>query len=290
VVPVKTEEIELVETRSAGGLLWPLLALLIVGSLGGAGFFLYKQLRPAQPTASLSITSTPPGAVVLLDGTETGHRTPAVLLNLALEREYQVSVKHPVGGEQQRRFRFDRGGPHAYHFELGPGKEALSVTSEPEGCDVLINGELRGQAPLTIDLVRGRKHAVELRKTGYLAKVVQHYAERDKDTLRLELEPEPKPKAPKTGVRVPSPKAGTPGKTAPVAGGNGTLEIATDLQAKVLINDRPAGRTPGFRLALPAGTYRVMVVPDAVKIRHAATITIVAGQTHRLTLTSAPTP
>jgi serine/threonine protein kinase len=281
---MKTAEIEIVGPRS--GLLWPILALLIVAALGGAGFFIYKQLRPALPAATLSVTSTPPDAVVLLDGTETGHRTPAVLLNLAVNREYLVVVKHPVGGERQQRFRFDRGGPHAYHFELGPGKESLSFTSEPEGCDVLINGELRGQAPLTIDLPRGRKYAIELRKTGYLRKVVQHYAERDKDTLRLELEPEPKPKA---KVASPTPKAGT-GSGAAAPAGNGTLEIATDLRAKVLINDKPSGRTPGFRVSLPPGTYRVMVIPDDVKIRHAANITVVAGQTHRLTLTSAPTP
>jgi serine/threonine protein kinase len=272
--------------RSGRGGLWAGIALIILAALGGAGYLIFEQLRPAPLAASLSVTSSPPGATVLLDGVETGQRTPAVLLNLARDREYQVSVRH-LGGSDQRRFRFDRGGPHAFHFELGPGKETLTVQSEPEGCDVLVDGELRGQTPLTLSLARGRKFAVELRRNGYLAKLVKHYAEHEKDTLRLVLEPEPRPKV----VR-PRPAGPAVGKTVLPGprGGVGTLEILTGVRAEVFIDDRLAGHTPGFRRSLPAGSYRVVVVPEGVKIRHAATITVVAGQTHQLRLTSTPTP
>jgi len=260
--------------------------LLLVCAIGGAAFWLYTQRASSAPQlASLAVTSAPAGAAVFLDDVHTGQKTPAVLQDLALGRQYRVSVGLPnqVGARPGQHFRFDRGGPHAYHFEIGPGKEALQVVSEPSGCDVLVDGELRGQAPLELHLARGRKHAIELRKRGYQAKLVQHYAERDKDTLRLELEAEPARTVKRVlPVRVPKPGA--------AAGETGTLEIRSDLKGQVFIDDRPAGRTPGFRQALAAGTYRVMVVPDGAKIRHAATIAVVAGKTHQLTLTPSPTP
>jgi eukaryotic-like serine/threonine-protein kinase len=269
--------------------------LLVVGAVAGGVIIAYRQLRPAPAMVSLSVTSSPSGAEVLLDGVDTSQHTPAVLMNLAVDREYQVTVRHAAAGEQRQRLRFDRRGPHAYHFELGPGKETLAVSSEPAGCDVIVDGELRGQTPLSVKLVRGRKYAVEAHRTGYRGKVVHHYAEHDQDTLRLQLEPDPEPEpepTPKLEPR-PKPRAPRPAPTKPAAApatGSGTLEIQTEMAGQVLINDRAAGRTPGFRATLPAGTYRVMFVPDGVKIRHSATITVLAGKTHRLTLTPAPTP
>jgi len=253
-----------------------IVALAALAALAITAAVLVKALRPA--SASLSIASQPAGAAVFVDGADTGLRTPARLGALALGRELLITLRHPEGGELTRRWRVERAGEHSWQLELHAGKEALSVDSVPPSCDVYVDGELRGQTPMVLTLVPRKKYAIELRKRGYLTKTVQHHAERDKDALRLQLEPEPaapRPR-PRPTVGAPRPAAGT---------GVGVLEVVTEQRGKVYVDGRLVGQTPGFRVELPAGTYGVMVVPEGAKIRHAATITVVARQTHRLTLT-----
>jgi eukaryotic-like serine/threonine-protein kinase len=262
--------------RSRAGLWIAIVAAL--GVVGAALAYVFLVMLKQPPTASLSLTSSPAGAAVLLDGAETGQRTPAVLRDLALGKDHVVTLRHPGAEEVRRTFRLDATGTHAYQFELTSLKEALTVESDPEVCDVLVDDELRGQTPLTLHLVRGKKHGVRLRRRGYLPKLVQHYAERASDTLRIQLEAEPRSKTARPRPPV-APRA---------AAGSGVLEVATEAKGSVFVDKRFVGRTPNFRMALPAGSYEIVVNPEGTKIRHAARITIVERQTHRLTLTPPP--
>jgi serine/threonine protein kinase len=259
------------------------IALVLLLLAGGAVALYLTLLRPAR--ASLSLTSAPAGATILLDGVDTGQRTPARLEGLALDRDHSLSLRHAETAEVRRSFRFERGGEHRHHFVLGLERERLTVTSTPPACDLLVDEELRGQTPLTLQLPRGRKYVVQLRKVGFLPKVIQHYAELREATLQIALDPEPekKPARPRPG---PTPR--TPEKGPALTGGTGVLEIDTALRGKVLIDGRLVGRTPEFRLVLPAGSYSVTVIPDGTKIKHSATITVSEKQTHRLRLTGAP--
>ena len=258
---------------------WLVITIALLAGLSVLGTVLYQTLRPA--TASLSITSRPSNAAVFLDGKDTGLRTPAHLHELAVGREYLVTLRHAEADEAQHRFRFDQGRQYDHQFDLGRLKEVLLVESTPPAADVMVNGELRGQTPITLQLVRSQKYAVRLQRTGFLPKELQHYAEHRKDSLSIHLEPEPPPK------RVtPRPKTAP---VAPVAGaGTGVLEVATDSRAKVFVDNRFVGRTPNFRMALPAGSYHILVMPEGTNIRHAARIIIIERQTHRLTLTPPP--
>jgi hypothetical protein len=149
---------------------------------------------------------------------------------------------------------------------------------------VVVNGELRGQTPITLQLEQGKKYSVRLQHKGHLTKEVQHYAERRKDALAIQLEPEPEPPPKHVPAR---PRPALP--VAPTAGtGTGVLEVATDTKAKVYVDNRLVGRTPNFRMVLPAGSYHIRVEPEGTKIRHAAQIVIIERQTHRLTLTPPP--
>jgi hypothetical protein len=267
--------------QSRVGLLVMLLAV-IVAAAASAGAVIYKTLK--KDSASLRITSTPSNAMVMLDGRDTGKRTPARLDNLVPGKEYLVAVRHPETEQAQRGFRFDAPGKHSFEFSLSYVKEALTVESDPPRCDVLVNGELRGQTPLTVRLERDKKHAIELRKKDYLAKTVTHYSDRKQSKLMLHLEPAPvkTPKGKRRGSRI---RLGrTPLAKAGMAG-NGVLEIVTSLKARVFIDKRYVGRTPNFRMILPAGQYFVLVNPEGTNIRHQAQIQIVARQTHRLRLT-----
>ena len=50
--------------------------------------------------------------------------------------------------------------------ELTPGWARVSISSEPEGAQVLVGGESRGTTPLELDLMAG-SHALELRRDGF---------------------------------------------------------------------------------------------------------------------------
>lgn len=261
----------------------PIVIVLLLLLAGAAAALYFALLRPER--ASLSLTSAPTGATILLDGVDTGQRTPAHLEGLALDRDHAISLRHADTAEVRRSFRFERGGEHRHHFVLGVEHERLTVTSTPPACDLLVDEELRGQTPLTLQLRRGRKYVVQLRKIGFVPKVIQHYAELRQATLQIALDPEPekKPARPRPG-----PTKTAPAKGPSLASGTGVLEIDTALRGKVLIDGRPVGRTPDFRIVLPAGSYSVTVIPDGTKIKHSATITLSEKQTHRLRLTGAP--
>jgi len=133
-------------------------------------------------------------------------------------------------------------------------------------------------------LERHRKYGIELRKTGYRPKLIQHYAEQRAEALKLELELEPEALAPSRRRRV---EQAQPEERA-VQAGMGVLEVLTELQGNVFIDDRLVGKTPNFHTQLPAGSYTIVVSPENTHIRHKARITIEANQTHRFELTPPP--
>ncbi len=48
------------------------------------------------------------------------------------------------------------------------GTTKLALTTVPAGADLVVDGEAVGQTPRTLDLAADRKHAIEVRKPGYL--------------------------------------------------------------------------------------------------------------------------
>jgi len=272
--------------RSRGGAAIAIAAVLLaVAAMTGA--LVYKAATPE--TASLSVTSTPSGAEVLIDGKPTGHRTPALISGLTLDLDHVVALRHPETAGAHRSFNFREGGRRSFEFRLVYTKQALRVESTPTAGDVLLAGELRGQTPLTLRLERGAKHVIRLRKTGYLDKEILHLADRPSAALRLQLEPavplaarvRPRRKARRKIPRSGRPAAPKPGAPAAKEAPAGVLEVVTKERANVYIDKRFVGRTPGFRMLLPAGTYQVTVSPLGTNIHHRASITIRPRRTHR---------
>ena len=235
------------------------------------------------PMARLTISSNAANAAVFLDGQDTGRRTPVVIKNLVVGRSYQIMVRHPDWAEAGRRFHFSREGDHAHRFVLQRLKEALAIETVPPAADVLVNGELRGQSPLTLTLSRGGKYTVEILKNGYRPKEIQHYAEQPRARLRIDLDRDRRPV--RRGLRT-SKRSGR--RRTRSAGKKGVLEVSTAVAARVFVDGRFAGRTPGLRLELPAGNHKVLVSPDKAKVRYQATVRIVGGKTNRVTLTPPP--
>ncbi|MFH1466331.1 MAG: PEGA domain-containing protein [Pseudomonadota bacterium] len=117
----------------------------------------------------LYIQSSPPGAGVLLDGQDTGQRTPTLLRGVApgphdlrLEQGCALAVAEvDVRPRVVTRTELD----------LEPGSGRLEVASSPAGAEVSVDGVLRGQAPLGLAVACG-EHQLALALDGFQPWVV----------------------------------------------------------------------------------------------------------------------
>ncbi|MER3479328.1 MAG: PEGA domain-containing protein [Meiothermus sp.] len=113
-----------------------------------------------------------------------------------------------------------------------PSSATLSVNSNPQGAQVIVNGQVVGQTPLTVSVRPGRTE-VEVRLRGYVPYLTTVQPRPGESvSVFATLQPE---------VR------------------NGTLVVNSNVGgAEVLINGARSGRTP-LQLSLREGTYEVVV-------------------------------
>lgn len=115
----------------------------------------------------VSVTSQPSGASVIIDGQDRGV-TPLVMYDLKPGRHH---LKFRLAGyrEVDRYFRMDEAPLIEKHEVLEEIKGILLVKSEPEGCDIRIDGQSVGTTPrLITNLAAKNSYTVRLRKAGYL--------------------------------------------------------------------------------------------------------------------------
>lgn len=133
------------------------------------------EAQPEVKAASLTVTSDPPGAKILLNGKSTGKKTPATLTDLKDGTTYRIAVsldgfktaygKRTLKGEknsialnltkepeqpaeapaEKPREQPPREAPTV---SGQPGK--IKITSDPSGADVFVNTEYKGKTPLTV--------------------------------------------------------------------------------------------------------------------------------------------
>ena len=121
----------------------------------------------------VDITSQPSGATVIIDGNDRG-TTPVTLFDLAPGRHH---LKYRLAGyvECDKFFNTNETpGPYLEKNEvLEEEKGLLLLRTEPEGCDIQIDGVSVGRTPrLVTHLSVNGTYSVRLRKTGYQDQVI----------------------------------------------------------------------------------------------------------------------
>lgn len=195
--------------------------------------------QPQPGTGTLSVNSMPSGAQVLIEGRVVGN-TP---LNIVL-RPGRVDVELRLGGYQ----------PFRTSVQLRPGETAvvnanltpvvqnglLQINSNPQGAQVLLNGRVVGNTPLNLTVQPGR-YDIELRLGGY-----QGF---------------------RTSVTVGS------GQTVPVnanlQGLRGSLEVFTNVEARIFLDGREVGQTRnGFLRVdeLDSGSVQVVALAPGYRV------------------------
>lgn len=113
----------------------------------------------------LSITVTPEGASVFVDGSFRGY-APLTLDTLA-PGEHLVRLS--AEGYQDARTRVDLEGETSITLDMERVPTAsLTVTSNPAGAAVVINGHVRGRTPLSLNDLAPGQYSVELTATNHI--------------------------------------------------------------------------------------------------------------------------
>lgn len=195
--------------------------------------------QPQPGTGTLSVNSTPSGAQVLIEGRVVGN-TP---LNLVL-RPGRVDVELRLGGYQTFRTsaQIRPGETTVVNANLTPVVQngLLQINSNPQGAQVLLNGRVVGNTPLNLTVQPGR-YDIELRLGGY-----QGF---------------------RTSVTVGN------GQTVPVnanlQGLRGSLEVFTNVEARIFLDGREVGQTRnGFLRVdeLDSGSIQIVALAPGYRV------------------------
>jgi hypothetical protein len=218
------------------------------------------QLPAAASGGSLRIQSDPVGAEVRLNGVVKG-TTPLSLSmpagNYSLTVQQGSNIKElPVS--------VTNGETTVHHITWADttaaapvGTGNLSVATDPPGSDVVVDGEARGVAPLTLRNLPVGQHRVLVRARG------TNYTR----TVQIEA-----------------------GATASLFFGGtqaavpGSIAIESPIPVQVFQANRLIGTSDMDRIMLPAGEHVIDLAADAVGFRASRTVRVTAGQTVALSV------
>jgi hypothetical protein len=158
---------------SGGGAKW--LKLVIAGVIAisvaaGVTFFIIKSTREQAPTTgSVHIESVPPGAEVFFDGTRLAGTTPMTIDNTPVGTRHEIRVqlaRHLVYTEMVDIPK--QGGEVPVSAVMKPITGKLKINTIPPGADVMLDGQLRGRTPTTVnDIDMAEAKRLELRLKDY---------------------------------------------------------------------------------------------------------------------------
>ncbi len=168
-----------VRPKKASKIPWILLVLVVLGAAGGAGWFLTRPPPEAIVETGpgvIVLSSTPPGAVISIDGDRREERTPATLSELPVGTyNVRVTLEDYVTWEQRVELTDD-----APEITLSAELERISasnlavvnVRTVPPGATVLFDGrdtELTTPATIT-EIQPGVDHSLALSLDGYVTR------------------------------------------------------------------------------------------------------------------------
>lgn len=231
-------------------------ASVMLIALVTAGVYWKDRWQPttASTAGSLIVESDPSGAEVRLNGQSRGV-TP---LSLSLPAgKYTLTVQHGAGIKEMP-VSVTNGVATVHHVTWAgvPGPRAqtghLSVATDPAGGDVIVDGETRGVAPLTVRDLPVGQHRVVVRARG------------NTYTRTVQIE---------AGATA-SLFFGATQATVP-----GSITLESPVPVQVFENSRLIGTSQMDRIILPAGEHALEIVADSLGFRTTRTVRVVAGET-----------
>jgi hypothetical protein len=217
----------------------------------------------ASTRATMNVESRPAGLKVLVDGELRGE-TPLALTLRPGARVVELR------GEQESRvlpMRIEGGRAYTHYVEM----PSSVVTGAIEirgyaGARVLVDGQLRGVAPLKIvDLAPGSHEVVVDTRGGQVRQAVEVRA-----GLTTPFD---------TGARARAASgAGAPVAAAHASHGKGLVRVSAPYEMQVFTAGRPLGVTGGDAFELPTGRHRLEIVSTTLGFRTARDVDVAGGR------------
>jgi hypothetical protein len=243
----------------AGRLLAILGAAVAVAALAIGIWLLAPSFLQGNPPTSpgrLTIGTTPIGIAVTVDGQARGLTPLTVQLDpgahiVKLQRgteERTISVQVASGADMTQHYEF------APQAAPAPQTSTLSVTTDPTGARVLIDGEAKGTSPVTIpDLAAARHRVTVIGENGSVERQVT-------------TEPGVTSSVVFSLPRVPATTAGW-------------LSVTSPFEVQIVERGEVIGTSASPRFMVPAGAHEVELVNDALGFRERRKIDVAQNGT-----------
>lgn len=227
--------------------------VLAVAGAGVVGLRTYGRSASAPALGALAVQSNPAGVQVFIDGVDRG-RTPA---RITLAPGAHILELRGKGVPRVIPLNVTAGAEVSQYLEFAeaPATGQLAVESDPAGATVVVDGTVRGVAPVTIPDLAPGDHQVELRAEGATAK----------HTVSVQA-------------------GGTASLVVPMAaaaaGGpvSGWLVVKAPFTIEVREQGRLLGTTEADRIMLASGRHELELVSETLGYRATRVVTVMPGK------------
>lgn len=239
------------------------VAVIVLLSLAGGGTLAARRFFavPAPTTGTVALTTTPPGAQVLLDGELQGV-SPTTLTVAAGAHLLELR-----GAGEPRIISIDiaAGAQLSQYIELGNGQVAsssgsLQVRTDPAGARISVDGVPRGVSPVTVPDLPPGEHTV----------VVETAAGSTRQTVTVEAGT-----TASLVAQLPAVQSGP---------ASGWISVTTPKSVQLFEDGRLVGSSDTERLLVAAGTHQLEIVNDTIGYRNTRTIQVAAGKVSTITV------
>ncbi len=239
--------------------------------------------RPSAATqAMVNVTTTPPGAAIVIDGADTAHVTPFRVEGLDPSVEHVVAVSLAGWVSETRTVTLRAGQVEDLTFALertplGPDEALLVLTTVPPDARVQLDStwyetgspfEIRTSAlthRLRVMREGRRTQDRELRLPG---------GRRTELAVELERERERGPGPGASGAQTSNPPA--------TASGPGAITVAATPWCNVSIDGRPVGETPIVNHSVPSGRHTITCTNPELNVSRTRSVDVQPGETARV--------
>jgi hypothetical protein len=245
------------------------LVVVLLLALGVYQVLSMRNTAAGAPTpATLSVESSPAGALVAVDGTPRG-KTP---LRLELSEGSHALDVTLDGATRHVPLSLAGGTITAHSFEFAPAAPstvadaAIEIRSDPAGGRVTVDGVARGNTPIVVTGLTAGPHEVQV--AGPFRTVTKTMTLAAGQQARLIVTP----------ARPATPDPAREDRPSRASADTGYLSIQSPIPLRVVRNGDFVGTSEDRRLSLPAGQQVIGLENESVGFRDVRTIEVIAGK------------
>lgn len=245
--------------RLARRILIVTLSVAVLVAFGFAGFNEIRARLAAQATGIVTVSSNPPGADVSIDGARRGVTPLTINLPVGV---HKLTIS--AGGVSKDLSIVSKPNVElAQNVELAapaPTTGALSVSSDPPGLKVSIDGAPHGVTPALVDQLTPGSHVVSLTGKGSPMERTVIITAGGRASLMVSKPAEP------------------------VGAGVGTVAVSSPIEVQLFEGDTLIGSSHSARLFLPAGSHTLTAVNDTLGFKRSITVDVKRSATANVSI------